>query len=82
MSRLGAVALAQVTGLPAVPVSFHLNLKIRLKSWNRFQIPLPFSRCEITIGQTLWVPRGISVGHRELLRQQLEAGMCAIARDK
>jgi lysophospholipid acyltransferase (LPLAT)-like uncharacterized protein len=77
----GAVALAQVTGLPTVPVSYHLNWKIRLKSWDRFQIPLPFSRCEITIGQTLCVPRGISGEHRELLRQQLEVEMCAITRD-
>ncbi len=78
----GALALAQVTGLPAVPVSYHLNWKIRLKSWDRFQIPLPFSRCEITIGQTLCVPRDISGDRRELLRQQLETEMCAITHDE
>ncbi len=47
----GVTSLAQLTGLPIVPVSFNLNWKIRVKSWDRFQIPLPFARCEIAVGQ-------------------------------
>ena len=77
----GALALAQVTGLPAVPVSYHVNWKVQLKSWDRFQIPMPFSRCEINIGRTLCVPRESSAAHRESLRQQLETEMRAITRD-
>lgn len=78
----GVLALAQVTGLPAVPASYYLNWKIRLKSWDRFQIPLPFSRCEITIGRILCVPRESSDDQRELLRQQLETELRAITRDE
>lgn len=77
----GALALAQVTGLPAVPVSYHVNWKVQLKSWDRFQIPMPFSRCEITIGRTMSVPRESSAANRESLRQQLETEMLAITRD-
>jgi lysophospholipid acyltransferase (LPLAT)-like uncharacterized protein len=77
----GALALAQITGLPPVPVSFHLNWKIRLKSWDRFQIPLPFARCEIVVGKILRVPRDISDAEREKLRQQLETEMRAISKD-
>jgi lysophospholipid acyltransferase (LPLAT)-like uncharacterized protein len=77
----GALALAQVTGLPAVPVSYHVNWKVQLKSWDRFQIPMPFSRCDITIGRMLSVPRESSNAGRELLRQQLETEMRAITRD-
>ena len=43
----GVMALAQLTGLPIIPVSYHATWKIRVKSWDRFQIPLPFSRCEM-----------------------------------
>ena len=75
------MALAQVTGLPLVPVSFHLNWKIQVKSWDRFQIPLPFSRCEIIIGQVMRVPREASDAERESLRQQLETEMRAISQD-
>jgi lysophospholipid acyltransferase (LPLAT)-like uncharacterized protein len=77
----GAMALAQVTGLPIVPASYHLQWKIQLKSWDRFQIPLPFSRCEIIIGQVMRVPREASDAERESLRQQLEAELRAITRD-
>ena len=47
----GVMSLAQLTGLPIVPVSYHVNWKIQLKSWDRFQIPLPFSRCEMYFGK-------------------------------
>ncbi len=77
----GAMALAQVTGLPLVPVSCHLSWKIQVKSWDRFQIPLPFSRCEIIIGRMLPVPREATDAEREELRQQLEAQLRAITRD-
>src|ERR1700677_387464 len=46
----GAIYLSQLTGRPIVPVSFNFGWKIRTKSWDRFQIPLPFSRCEIIFG--------------------------------
>ena len=53
----GVISTAQLTGLPIVPASYHLNWKIRLKSWDRFQVPLPFSRCEVSIGRIMRVPR-------------------------
>jgi lysophospholipid acyltransferase (LPLAT)-like uncharacterized protein len=77
----GAMAMAQVTGLPVVPASHHLKWKIQLKSWDRFQIPLPFSICEITAGKIFNVPRDISDSAREELRKQLEAELRAISKD-
>ena len=77
----GVISTAQLTGLPIVPVSYHLNWKIQAKSWDRFQIPLPFARCEVTIGKILRVPRETDAAGREELRKQLEAEMRAISRD-
>ncbi|MGH7950789.1 MAG: lysophospholipid acyltransferase family protein [Limisphaerales bacterium] len=77
----GAMSLAQVTGLPIVPASYHLKWKIKLKSWDRFQIPLPFSRCDVYAGKILYVPRDISDAEREELRKQLETELLAISRD-
>jgi hypothetical protein len=77
----GAMSLAQVTGLPIVPASYHLQWKIQLKSWDRFQVPLPFSRCEVSAGRVMRVPREATDAERESLRQQLEAEMRAISRD-
>ncbi|MBU6409643.1 MAG: lysophospholipid acyltransferase family protein [Verrucomicrobia bacterium] len=71
----GVIATAQLTGLPIVPVSYDLNWKIRLKSWDRFQVPLPFARCKITAGNVVRVRREAGEAEREALRTQLEAEM-------
>lgn len=46
----GVIFLAQKNGLPLVPVHVEYSRCIRLKSWDGFMIPLPFSRAEITLG--------------------------------
>jgi hypothetical protein len=77
----GVMALAQVTGFPIVPASYYLRWKVRPKSWDRFQIPLPFSHCEMLIGQPIRVPREATDAEREALRQQLERTLKEISRD-
>ena len=66
------MSLAQVTGLAIIPVSFQIEWKIRSKSWDQFQIPLPFSRCELILEKPIIVPRDASDAEREQLRQLLE----------
>ena len=77
----GVIGLAQVTGLPIIPASYYLSSKIQAKSWDRFQIPLPFSRCEMHLGKPVRVPREASDTEREALRQQLERTLREISRD-
>jgi len=77
----GVMSLAQLTGLPIMPVSYHVNWKIRLKSWDRFQIPLPFSRCEMIYEKPVFVPRAATNAEREKLRLQLEAELKSITVD-
>jgi hypothetical protein len=77
----GVISTAQMTGMPIVPVTYHLNWKIRVKSWDRFQIPLPFAVCTVTMGTALRVPPETDAAGREKLRQQLEANLRAITRD-
>ena len=78
----GVMALAQVTGLPIVPYSCHLAWKIRVKSWDRFQIPLPFSRCEMTFGDPIRVPREASDAECAQLRERLQAVLLAGTREE
>jgi hypothetical protein len=77
----GVISTAQITGLPIVPVSYHLSFKFCLKSWDRFQVPLPFTRCEIIAGPAVRVPREASADEREKLRRQLEQTLKDISRD-
>ena len=77
----GAIATAQLTGLAIVPVSYRVNWKIELKSWDRFQIPLPFCLCEITTAPALRVPREATEAEYEALRKKLEDALRRITRD-
>jgi lysophospholipid acyltransferase (LPLAT)-like uncharacterized protein len=77
----GVIAAAQHTGLPIVPASYHLQWKVRLSSWDRFQIPLPFTRCDITVGRPVRVPPELTDAERDGFRQQLEAELRAVTRD-
>ncbi len=77
----GVMSVAQLTGLPIVPFSFYTRNKIRLKSWDRFQIPLPFSRCEMSLGKPVYIPRDTTDAQREEMRKGLEATLKAISRD-
>ena len=77
----GILALAQVSGLPILPVSAVVNWKFCLKSWDRFQVPLPFSRCEIRVGQPVKVPREATDEERRALKGQLQERMQQLTED-
>lgn len=46
----GVIFLAQSTGAAVLPVHVEYARCFRLKSWDRFMIPLPFSRVEVAFG--------------------------------
>jgi lysophospholipid acyltransferase (LPLAT)-like uncharacterized protein len=46
----GIVFLAQTTGAPVVPVNMEYSSCWRVKSWDRFIIPKPFSKVRVIIG--------------------------------
>jgi lysophospholipid acyltransferase (LPLAT)-like uncharacterized protein len=77
----GVTSLAQVTGLPIVPVSCNFRSKIRLKSWDRFQIPIPFAKCVVRFGKPVRVPREASDEQRETLRVELEQRLRSLTTD-
>jgi lysophospholipid acyltransferase (LPLAT)-like uncharacterized protein len=77
----GVMSLARVTGLPVMPIAFNVRWKFSVKSWDRFQVPLPFARCEVVVGRIMRVPGEATDAEREALRQQLEAELRAISRD-
>ena len=67
----GILALAQVTQRPIIPVGARISGKYTLKSWDEFQVPLPFARCDLFIGQPLVVPPAASEAEKELIRGEL-----------
>jgi lysophospholipid acyltransferase (LPLAT)-like uncharacterized protein len=77
----GIIKLAQLTGRPIIPISNYARWKVRLNSWDRFQIPLPFARCEIRHGEPMRVARETSDAQRAQLCRQLEEAMMRLTQD-
>jgi len=75
----GIVSLAQMTGFPIFPVSYYLSRKITLKSWDNFQIPLPFSRCDIYCADLVECERGVQ--DRDQAASDVREKLLAITKD-
>ncbi len=73
----GLVKLAEASGAPVVPVHVEFSKSWRLKSWDGFHVPWPFSRVRVIFDQALAVPAGLSEGEFEAWRARIEAVMRA-----
>lgn len=51
----GVVRLAQAAGVPIVPVAYGSKRKWVFNSWDRFQVPKPFSRICMVYGDPIYV---------------------------
>jgi lysophospholipid acyltransferase (LPLAT)-like uncharacterized protein len=79
--QAGVISLAQITGFPIIAVTCNTHRKVCLGSWDRFQIPLPFSRCELILNEPIFVPREACEVKREELRRELEDRLNHHSRD-
>jgi lysophospholipid acyltransferase (LPLAT)-like uncharacterized protein len=74
----GVLWLAQLTGLPIFPCSYDVRWHIRVKSWDRFIIPLPFSTCVFRVGPPIRLPRVITLDEFEKIREDLKGLMMSL----
>ncbi len=79
----GAVLLARMSGRPMLPMAYAASRAWLIK-WDRFVIPVPFSRIVIAVGPPRYVPRGSGGPPIEQLQsemtQELER-LYTVARD-
>jgi lysophospholipid acyltransferase (LPLAT)-like uncharacterized protein len=68
----GVLALAQMSGYPIVPITYHLEKKIELNSWDNFQIPIPFSKCKLVIGEKITIPQELDEHSFNELKNKLQ----------
>lgn len=76
-AQTGVIALSQLSGAPIVPVTMRTDRVWKLRSWDQFQIPKPFARCEIHFKKPMVVPREAGEADRERLRAELENALMA-----
>ena len=68
----GAIKVAQLSGIPILPVSGAVGRRRILGSWDSFCLALPFSRGIIQWGEPIEVPRHADDAELERLRRLLE----------
>ena len=68
----GAVKLAQSSGTPVVPVHVRFSSAWRLKTWDRFVVPKPFSKVTVVFAEPLRIARELDEAGFEAERMRLE----------
>ena len=72
VAQAGAVGLASATGNPVLPFHLEASSHWSLRSWDRTQIPKPFSTVALTVGEPMDVPGEASDETLEQARVELE----------
>ena len=67
----GAVLLAKKTGNPIVPLAVECENYWTIGSWDRLQIPKPFTRAKLIIGKPIFVYSGDGMEQEKLSELQL-----------
>lgn len=68
----GAILLAQMSGRPILPMSYAASRAWLIK-WDKFVLPVPFSRVVISVGPPRYVPRVTDAAAIERLQAELKA---------
>lgn len=72
VAQPGAAWLAMATGNPVLPFHLEASAHWTLRSWDRTQIPRPFSTVALAMGEPIEVARNASAVQREAARLELE----------
>ena len=88
VAQPGAVWLAKASGNPVLPFHLEASRHWTVRSWDRTQIPKPFSTVALTIGEPIPIPREATDAQVEDARlileerlRELEARALAMLRD-
>ncbi|CAB4242651.1 conserved protein of unknown function [Methylacidimicrobium sp. AP8] len=71
----GVMQVAQLLGRPIVPITCRFSRKSELRSWDRFQIPHPFSGCHVRVGHLIPPPENDSAAQLSSCRRALEEAL-------
>jgi len=69
----GVIKLAQITGIPIVPLVWSTKKFKIIDSWDNFVIPFPFSKGIYTFGKPIYVDKKISENNFEIVRLEVES---------
>lgn len=72
----GALSLAFKTGLPLIPLRINYNKKkIFVKSWDKFELPFAFTKCEVTVGNKYYYNAILEGEELSIFKNRLKSEM-------
>jgi lysophospholipid acyltransferase (LPLAT)-like uncharacterized protein len=74
-AKMGAVLLAKRTGHPVLPFVTAPHKYWTVSSWDRLQIPKPFTRAKIIVAAPIYVPADASDPMLEAFQTQLQSAL-------
>lgn len=77
----GPIQLASLTGGGIIPISVNASRCWSVRSWDRFQIPKPFSTVTLVLGDRIEIPPGLDADGIEHYRKVVEDALMAITVD-
>jgi lysophospholipid acyltransferase (LPLAT)-like uncharacterized protein len=77
----GAIMLGQITGRPLLPIAVAASATYTFRTWDKFELPLPFSRVAIVYGEPVQIPRGITADGLVEWQARLAESLLALRRD-
>jgi lysophospholipid acyltransferase (LPLAT)-like uncharacterized protein len=76
----GIIALAKKTGYPIIPMSYNASKIKVINSWDRFIVPMPFSRCQLIYGAPIYVPASTDDDQANVYQEKLQNEMDRITK--
>lgn len=73
--KSGPIMLAKKTGNPIIPLSVELRSCWRINSWDRLQIPKPFTKAKLFLAEPIYVEATSDDGIIESKRLELQAAL-------
>lgn len=78
VAKPGACLLAKKTGQPILPFAVMPQRFVAVNSWDKMQMPLPFTRAKVRIGVPIWVPSDANDNVLQAKRDEVQASLDAI----
>ncbi|HVR42499.1 MAG TPA: lysophospholipid acyltransferase family protein [Thermoanaerobaculia bacterium] len=81
IAQPGVVRAAQMARIPIIPAAVVAEHRKTLPSWDRFEIPMPFSRTIFLYGEPVTIPRDLDAEDLERWREEIERRMNALVEE-
>lgn len=78
VAKDGMIVIASLAGVPIIPVSYAMKRRRVLRTWDLFQLPLPFNRGICRWGAAIDIPKKADAETRAALRLHVEETMNAM----